>query len=142
MDTKIDYIKSHTEHVQKFQGYVDNASWCPVIPDEWEARAFGCYNWMGVTIVLPFNRNMYQVVKDYFASIGWKVDVEKLDESKLEKYDWWTYMIFIPEDQEHYSWGEPLVEVRFDWSSSKSVCERKQIGTREVKEPVYEFTCK
>lgn len=141
MNTKEKYIESHQGHIDTYQSYIDDSDWIPDIPDDWNAHVFGCYSVRGVTISLPFNRAMYQVVKDYFSSIGWKFDHEKIDESKLDEYDWWTYIYFIPPDEDHYMFQGRYAEVRFDWSTKGSVCKRKTIGYKEVQKPIFELTC-
>lgn len=138
MNLKEQYVKSHQEHVEKIQEWIDDCDWIPDIPDEWSIyHVLGFSSSRECCVHLPFNRNMYSVVKEYFASIGWHLVQDHTDESKLSDYQPWTSLVFSPDTSR---WGKTVM-IRFDPYAEGSVCKRKQIGVTNKEVPVYEFAC-
>lgn len=141
MNTKLLYIEALKRRIAYQEACLFDSDWIPELPDEWGTEiVYPVSNTQNCGVHIPFNRQLYEVVKDFFINLGWTLHEDRTDEAQLGEYGFWPSLSFLPPG-EKYTFEGKILTVSFDTNMKGSVCRRRYIGNATKEYAVYEFTC-
>jgi hypothetical protein len=132
------YLKEHLETVRGLhKRYTEKARLLKLLLPEGTPTPIHISNNIvdDLWLVYPYDKVLIMTVLEIFQSAGYEVVVART-EAEASEYKNPLYRTRVGNHPE-----EVLVMIEFDPTRPGSTCVRKQIGTKVVEEPIFEFVC-